>query len=485
MSVKIRGGTVANEVDVNTNKELLVALGKDVSTAGYAIMMTENDPGSLVGTPYLKSPETSIDYRLRVGVDTLMFGDTFNATAQNTSIWKHVFATMTCTQSGGFLKFNNAGTSTASANGAYTQSWRHIPVFGSAPLYVEFNASFDEAFPANRIMIMGLGVGTAAGTEPVDGVWFQHDNSGLRGVLVYNSTKITTNVLKDSTAFSVNTNSKYTIVIAENEIEWWLDDVLLGETPTPVAQGQPFLTTSLPIIMQMINTGVVPTSPNTIFSITDVVASTGDLATNKTWAGQLCSFGRTAQQGQNGGTMGQTVQWANATNPTSATATNTSAAAGTGLGGLFLIGAPATGTTDLVIASYQNPVGGVNQTPRTLIVRGVWVDLVNMGAAVATTPTTLALALAFGHTAVSLATAETGSFVTATTKAPRRLPVGAISLPIGAVIGAYAGRVSADFEAPLVIDPGHFIAVVGKPLVGTATASQTLMFVIGFNAYYE
>lgn len=485
MSVKIRGGTVANEVDVTTNKELLVALGKNASTAGYATMMTENDPGAVTGTPYLKSPETSIDWRLRVGMDTLMFGDTFNATAQNTSLWRHVFATMTCTQSGGFMKFNNAGTSTASANGAFTQSWRHVAVFGTAPLYVEFNASFDEAFPANRIMIMGLGVGTAAGTEPADGVWFQHDSAGLRGVLVYNNTKITTSVLRDATAFSINTNSKYTIVIGENEIEWWLDDVLLGETPTPTAQGQPFLTTSLPVIMQMINTGVVPTTPNTIFSISDVNVSTGDLATNKTWAGQLCSMGRTAQQGQNGGTMGQTVQWANATNPTSATATNTSAAAGTGLGGLFLIGAPATSTTDIVIASYQNPAGGVNQTPRTLIVRGVWVDLVNMGAAVATTPTTLALALAFGHTAVSLATAETGSFVTATTKAPRRLPVGALSLPIGAVVGAYAGRIAVDFEAPLVIDPGHFIALIAKPLVGTATASQTLMFVIGFNAYYE
>jgi hypothetical protein len=237
--------------------------------------------------------------------------------------------------------------------------------------------------------------------------------------------------------------------------------------------------------MQMINTGVVPGSPNTIFMVSDVSVSVGDIATNKTWAGQLCSMGRTPLQGQNGGTMGQTVQWANATNPTSATATNTSAAAGTGLGGLYLIGAPATSTTDIVVQSYQNPAGGVNQTPRTLIIRGIWVDVVNMGAAVATTPTTLALALAFGHTAVSLATAETGSFVTATTKAPRRLPVGAISFPTATPIGGVSAHIAVDFEAPIVIDPGHFIALVAKPLVGTATASQTLMFVIGYNAYYE
>jgi hypothetical protein len=332
---------------------------------------------------------------------------------------------------------------------------------------------------------MGLGIPGGAAVEPTDGVWFQHADDGLRGVYNYNGSKLQTAVLRAPTAFALNTMAKYVIVIGEREIEWWLNDQLLAETPIPAANGQPFLTTSLPVFMQMYNSNVVTPSPNTICMVSDVTVSIGDLATNKTWAGQMAGMGLNAMQGQNGGTMGQTVQWANATNPTSATATNTSAAAGTGLGGLFQIAAPATSTTDIVVQSYQNPAGTANQTPRTLVIRGVWIDVVNFGAAVATTPTTLALALAFGHTAVSLATTDTGSFTTATTKSPRRLPLGSVWFPTAAVIGTVAQRIAVDFESPIVIDPGHFVALIAKPLVGTATASQTLMFNVGYNAYFE
>lgn len=86
----------------------------------------------------------------------------------------------------------------------------------------------------------------------------------------------------------------------------------------------------------------------------------------------------------------------------------------------------------------------------------------------------------FTDTAVSLATADTASFATATTKAPRRIPLGFATWPIGAAIGAQPqnGPITLSFvDGPVIVNPGEFVALVGKFLVGTATASQTISFI--------
>jgi len=117
----------------------------------------------------------------------------------------------------------------------------------------------------------------------------------------------------------------------------------------------------------------------------------------------------------------------------------------------------------------------VNVQGRRLVIRGVQLSAVNTGAAVATTATTIQFSLAFGHTAVSLATAEG-----ATTKAPRRVALGIMTWAVGAAIGQgpQNGDLFADFgDAPIFVNPGEFVALVGKFIVGTATASQTINFV--------
>jgi hypothetical protein len=103
------------------------------------------------------------------------------------------------------------------------------------------------------------------------------------------------------------------------------------------------------------------------------------------------------------------------------------------------------------------------------------VDLVNTGAAVATTATTIQFSLAFGHTNVNLGTSEGVA-----AKAPRRVALGFATWPVGAAIGAgpQGGAIYRDFgDAPIFVNPGEFVALVGKFIVGTATASQTITFV--------
>ena len=473
---------VGSNLDANNN--LKVALPANPLQGGSVATFFENDDGTKTGTRYLKSPEVSQDFRLRVGTDTVIFTDTFNATSQNSGLWKHAFTTMTMTQSGGFLNVNAAGTSTASGNFAYLQTWRHFPLFGTAPIAVELTGQFNNYPVANEVFLMGLGVATGA-AEPVDGVWFEMTSAGLKGCVRYNSGTVNKiDLVTNLAQMPQNTNAKYVMVVGEREIEFWIDDVLYGELMMPAGQGQPFMTSSLPVFIQKHNTGVVGTSPNLQFRLGDVSVSLMDLTTNQLWPDQMSSLGL-GLQGTNGGTMGSPqIQWANTALPTAAAATNTTAALGAFLGGIFQMNAPATGATDLIISSYQNPVGGVSQTPRTIKITGIKVDCVNLGAAVATTNTTLAIAVAWGATNVSLATTETASFANNTAKARRIQPVGVVSFGVGAPIGASAVT-SIGFESPIIINPGEFVQVICKPLVGTATASQVLAFVVCPSMYQE
>lgn len=471
--------------DVDADRQLLVKTNTDPAKAGAAALYCVNDEGDVSGVRYLKSPEVSQDFRMRVGLDTVLFSDTFNSTAQNTGNWKHAFTTMTMTQSAGFLNVNAAGTSTVSGNFAYLQSWRYFPLLGTAPLAVEFTGQFTAYPVANEIFQAGIGVATGA-ADPVDGVWFELTSAGLYGVQRYNSGVATkTALVADVATLPLNTNAKYVAVIGEREIEWWIDDVLYAESDIPNANGQPFMSTALPVFLQKYNSGTVGSSPNMIVKVGDVSVTLMDLNANLTWANQMASCGL-GMQGLNGGTMGSPqVQWANTALPTAAAATNTTAALGAFLGGLFLMNAPATSATDVIIASYQNPIGGVNQTPRTMKLRGVKVDCVNSVAAVATTASVFAVAVAWGGTALSLATAETGSFVNNTAKARRIQPIGVISFPVGAAIGAQASGIQFDFEAPLVINPGEYVQIVAKILLGTATATEVFQWVISPNLYHD
>ena len=174
--------------------------------------------------------------------------------------------------------------------------------------------------------------------------------------------------------------------------------------------------------------------------------------------------------------MGSLATYPNSTNPTAAAPSNTALTANLpgGLGGQGIITAAVAAATDGIWGSYQVPVGTANVQGRRLVLRGLEVDAINTGAAVATTATTIQFSLAFGHTAVSLATTEA-----ATTKAPRRLPIGFMTWPVGAAIGQapQSGKLTIDLgDAPVFVNPGEFIQLVGRFVVGTATASQTITF---------
>jgi hypothetical protein len=213
-----------------------------------------------------------------------------------------------------------------------------------------------------------------------------------------------------------------------------------------------------------------------------------DVVSSRPWGQQQCIMGQSAYQGQNGGTMGTSALLPNATAATTVTgaALSQTTALATGLGGQVGITATVPGVDGWVTA-FTNPAATINITGRNLVITGIHISSVNIGAAVATTPTTVQWSIAFGGTQLnSLATAESGSFVTATVKAARRVGVGIQSWVVGSAIGAQAENLQQDFSsAPIVVAPGELVGAVAKFIQGTATGSQVIWTLVTFRGYYE
>lgn len=483
------GGSVAGKANVDADFQLAVVTNADPDKAGASVIFVENDDGTFrSGTRYLKSPEVSVDYRLRVGVDTVLFTDTFNAIAQNTANWSYTFNTLTAAQPGaGTVNFSNV-QGTTNAHGAFMRTFQYFPVIGTAPLALEVTAGmFTAALTTNEVWLFGLGLPTAATTEPTDGVFMRLTTAGLIGEIRYNGVTTQTAVLRTIAQLTVGQLYKWVIVIGEREVEYWQDDNLLAEQSMPAGNGQPFLQASLPAFLMKYNTGAVANT-NTM-RVSDVTVSLMDLQTVKPWAHQIAGMGLNAAQGQNGSTMGTTALLPNATGATVVTggALSQTVAIATGLGGQAGIQAAAAGI-DGIITAYQNPAPTINLSGRNLYITGVRIDSVNIGAAVATTASVLQWSLAFGATGgtiPSLAQVESASFATGTAKAWRRVPLGIQSWIVGAAIGQPAEAIDITFDTPIVVNPGQWVASVAKFIVGTATASQVIWCTVTFNGYFE
>lgn len=473
--IRIEGNTSGNVAEVTAANQLQVKLPTGSTPADVAAVrfMSENDDGTASGVPYLVSPETDDDSRLRIASEAIFDCETFNYLAQNTGKHRYLTATLAYSWTAAGLTTNSANITTASTAGSFA-TYAEFPLLGASLLYAEFEGSFNAAPTSNTIIDFGLGRTAAANPyAPTDGIYFRLTAAGLRGVI--NSNTVETNI--SLAPFAYDNNRKYQFIIAahEREVEFWIDGTLYGTITTPIGQGQPCMSTSLPVFTRHAIVGGAAGAALS-FNLNDYTVSIGgpNISMTASIMGQRI-YG--SYQGLSGGPMGGLSTYVNSTNPTAAAPSNTALTANlpAGLGGQGAVVAANAAATDGIWASYQVPASTANVQGRRLVLRGLTIDAVSMGAAVATTPTTLQFRLAFGHTAVSLATADTPS-----SKSPRSLALGFMTWPVGAAIGAQpqSGKIVVDLgDAPIFVNPGEFIAIAGKFLNGTATALQVFNFV--------
>jgi hypothetical protein len=446
----------------------------------------ENDQGQITGELLLSSPEVDVDYRQRISQDLVLDEVVFNYTAQDTG--KHLSAATTIASAwtvGNFTTNSGATAAPAANSFAGLATWAQFPSIGTQTLSCDVEAAFSAQPVTNTYIEFGFAGAqyVPSASAPTDGVFLRLNSSGLQGIAANSSTETSTGVfpLSDGAGTWVYQNDKkyqFIIYMGGVEAEFWVNDgdgaLLLGRIPLPSGQGRMNSAQGLRFFFnQRVTVGAAGGAIQGRLGAYNVrlggsnITSTVSAQGSRIWG---------SYQGASGGTMGTLATYPNSTNPTAAAPSNTALTANLpgGLGGQGTVTAAAGGSTDGIWSSYQVPASTVSIPGRRLVLRGVRLDAVNTGAAVATTATTIQFSLAFGHTAVSLATAEAVA-----AKAPRRIALGYMTWAVGEAIGAQpqAGPVFLDLgDAPIFVNPGEFVALVGKFIVGTATASQTITF---------
>ena len=476
MSTKIKGGdNTAGESNVDAGYNLAVTLPTNDAYTGKARIMSENDNGSVLGVPYLKSPETSPDYRLRIGIDSVWDDDNFNYVAQNFNKHKYTSNTLTMTWAGGFLNTNGTGVTTT-GTGCQLQTYRHFPIQGSGAAYFEIAMALSNNPVTNWNLDFGGFLPASASTSiPLDGVYFRINSTGVFGILNINGVETPSSVF----AFTpvINRVYKYNVTINDAEVEFWIDDVLYGEIVKPVGYGSTLYAGSVPFAIRHHHTGVAGGIISAKFS--NYTVSMGDMDNVRLWASNKAGQGLSAIQYPSGAAAGITSNGINITAPVAATLANATAGYAT-LGGKFQFAAVVGSETDYALFAFLNPVPTTSLTGRNLVIRGVWIDTYNAVVAVATTPTVLEWSAAVGSTAVTLLTVDG-----AATRLPKRIPLGIQSFVVGALAGQSAARVDVNLDAPLVVEPGTYFHIILRMPYATATATEVFRGQVGVNAYWE
>ena len=479
LDANIRGVSTGLGAEVNASNQLKVVLETDAATnpsnVGNVIFVSENDNGSITGTPKLHSPETSGDYRLRVGVDSVWDEEAFNYVAQNFNKHKITVNTLTATYASGFLNTNGLGVTTT-ATGVQFQTYRHFALQGAGAIYVETALALSNAPVTNWTLDFGLFLPATASTSiPLDGVYFRYNSAGLVGVLNNNGTETTTAALTFSP--TINKVYKYNITITSSDVEFWIDDVLYATVTRPVGTGSTFYGGSNPFAIRHHHTGV--TSGIIQAKLANYTIGYADMDNVRLWASNKSGQGLSGVSYPSG-TAGATNNTALGAAPGLSTLTASTAPVINKLGGDFIFAAPAGAESDYPIFAFINPVPTTGLTGRNLVVRGVWVDSWNQVVAVGATPTIMQWSVAVGSTAASLATVDG-----AATRLPKRVHLGVQYYPAAAAIGFTPARIDANFDAPLVVEPGCVFHVILKVPVGLATATETFRGAVGVNAYWE
>ena len=470
------GASTPGAVNVDSNFNLLVNLPTNEALAGYVVPVgLSSDPGATA--PVRRAFRMSPDARLRVGIDNLLWHDTFNHTVQDSGAYAFNTTTFTITNTAATLLLNGGNVSTASAV-ARINTYRSFQIFDSGAVQVDFRFKFANALVAHTVMEFGLAAGATGIALPTDGIYFKFNGAGQpQAVLNFNGSETAQNLV---TTFALGVYYHLTILIDQDRAEFYVNGVL-DTVMTYASASVPSTTqaTAWPVHVRLFNDATGGGLQQVYLA--EIAVASLDTNMQRPWSVARAGMAENSVTVPRGTAVGSTANYVNSTIPTSATLSNTAAGYAT-LGGQWQFAAVAGAETDYALFAYQIPVSAANGGNRNLVVTGVHIGCFNMGAAVATTPTLLQWAVGVGSTAVSLATADSA---TAGTRAPRKLAIGSQSLPIAAAIGANVPDLDIQFNSPLYVEAGTFFHIILKMPVGTATASQIIRGTCSINGFYE
>lgn len=489
------GAATPNKADVDANFNLNVVTPITEIQAGFVQMSSEVDSGTVTGSRTVRAVEVSHDYRMRVATDQPLFNLSFEGIIVPTTHLQQTVLGMAASQAAGFLVLNSGNVLLANQYNTI-KTYRNFPLIGSYPTYADM--WIREGNPTATNAVSEFGFGYAATTAlPTDGVFFRRLSGGaLEGVVnfggVENTIVINTALVpgRDGVgAYDATEVNHYLITNHNDDVDFWINDVIVGKINTPSNQGGPTSSSQQPFFARVGNAALAASAGRRI-EIGFLQVAGGDVVTNKPWAHQLAGAGGSSYVTQPGTAVAGTVIRTAATNgwPASGTVKTTIAwAALTGpaeasLGGRFLSPAMSglVNESDYPVFAYLNPAGTNALPGKTLYVTSIIVDT-NAVTAAAVAPTTLFWAAGVGSTAVSTATADGVS-----TSSPKIVPLGIQSFLITATAGTPAESIIRDCtQGPLVVPPGTYFHIICRPVTTTAANTLSVHGIVGITGFFE
>lgn len=483
LDANIRGSVTGNGAEVDSNNNLLVN-GPGYTTGGVprggtdtnsmsVSMFSEVDAGIKTGLRETVSAEVDKDYRLRVGLDNMLDQELFNYTTQNNSKHTVTFTTLvpTCTAAG----INTNSTSlTTTGSGNTFGTFAQFPVGGTNTIVCEMSVAFSAQPNANQAIDFGMFQrGAATPFLPLDGVYFRVDSNGVSGVINTNGTEQTQlcNLALGAGAwvYTNNATNRYLIQMNNVSTTFWINNYKVAEIATPIGTNMPCKSQALPWSIRHGIVGAAGAAMQAIVSDYKIFIRGPVFADDLGTVGSRVFGSYQAPSGS--GAIGQlvagTVTTGTLVKPAAALPANASLTAGlpAALGGRALETVTLAVSTDAMFSSYQVPAASTTVPGRRLKITGIMLSAY-ISTVIAGGPWQTEYYLAFGHTAASLATADTASMATATTKAPRRIFLPGFTQTVTAtqavstMVAQPATQIM--FDQPIYVNPGEFVALVGN-----------------------
>lgn len=474
LKAKIKGTSNYIELLTDANGNLLTTFPQENDSAGKVKILSAGG----------KEITTTENGFLRSSTPNLIFYDQVDGNAVNTNKWNpYSVSGMTIVQSSGYIILNAGAVITANAYAILT-SLKYIPLYGTLPLVVDFNAKVLNVPESNATIELGIGAATT-NTAPTDGAFFRWAASGAFYCVINSGGNETSSVNLSGQTFtapngvdtitmppSTTEVEVYTIETVEDKVLFYVGDILVATIGVPIGQSYPFNSGRQTLFARVYNGGSSPSLAPQI-SIGQVVVSQEDITQNKDWFDLLSSLGLGAYQSPVT-PFAQTPNHANSTSPVSATLSNTAAGYAT-LGGRFQFAAVAGAATDYALFAFQNTSG------YQLYIKNIAISMVNTGAiGSAITPTIMDWGIGVNGSGVSLATVDGTN-----TWAARRVPLGMQAFGVSSIIGSMPPDLIRRFDYPLVVDSGRYIHIILQIFSGAATASQIFRGDVVINAINE
>lgn len=451
------------------------AITRLLEKSGYVIGVGETTNGNLLAIDAINVPqEVSDDYRLRVGIDTLISSGNFAGAIAQSSMWNTVVTTMTAVQTAGVMTLNNSGITTLAGTALMTSRmpcgyWTGFGVTS------ECIVALSIAHPAGVTAEWGFGyaVGTAV---PTDGAFFRlNATQEFRAVVSYGGTEVQSPTIDQEILGGPGQFNQFLTVINDSSVVFFINDEWVATIPRPTGAGTSLISGGGRQFFRITNTVAPAIAQKLLIGSSGFIVNDSNL--NIPLPIQMGLGGKSATQTPVGVAQGNNSKWTLNTDAVTAVPTGTTAALGTGFGGVFKETNSLALNTDGIIASYQCPIDSSALPGQSLVVYGFtvssYVQAVLTGGGY-----NEEWGLAYGHTSVSLATAESAS-----SKAPRRVFGAARFVAAAAAVTTQLTDIKVALSSPVVVMPGEFLQVVVRKY-GTVGLTGDIKHVIAIDGHF-